>query len=99
MSSPISAVSPPSADSTPSSRSRMTPATSLLLIALNFLTGHHQTSSQLKALGEMAAANPKLCVPSRASTLAVKLACESVFGEDVMLHSTVTGGGGGFSAL
>ena len=38
-------------------------------------------------------------MPSRASILAVKLACKSVFGEDVMLLSIVAGGRGGFSAL
>ena len=49
--------------------------------------------------GTVAVANLKLSVPLRASTLAVKLAHESVFGEDIMLHSTVAGGRGGFSAL
>ena len=50
-------------------------------------------------MSEVMRANSKLCVPARASTLAVKLARDAIFGEEVMLQSTLTGGRGGFKAL
>eukprot|EP00731_Ephydatia_muelleri_P009872 Em0005g458a len=53
----------------------------------------------LQSMSEVMRANSKLCVPARASTLAVKLARDAIFGEEVMLQSTLTGGRGGFKAL
>ena len=53
----------------------------------------------LQSVSEVMRANSKLCVPARASTLAVKLARDAIFGEEVMLQITLTCGGGGFKAL
>ena len=50
-------------------------------------------------MSEVMRANSKLCVPARASTLAVKLARDAIFGEEVMLQITLIGGRGGFKAL
>ena len=48
---------------------------------------------------QIIAANKKLCVPARASTLAVKLAREAVFGDETLVRCTVAGKRGGFLAL
>ena len=50
----------------------------------------------LQSVSEVMRANSKLCVPARASTLAVKLARDAIFGEEVMLQITLTCGRGGF---
>ena len=53
----------------------------------------------LKDILSVIAANKKLCVPARASTLAVKLAREAMFGDDVLMQCTVAGERGGYYAL
>ena len=55
--------------------------------------------SNLKDAHQVIAANKKLCVPARASTLAVKLAREAVFGDETLAMCTVAGERGGFMAL
>ena len=59
----------------------------------------NSTPQGLQSVSEVMRASSKLCVPARASTLAVKLARDAIFGEEVMLQITLTCGRGGFKAL
>ena len=69
------------------------------VISTKYFSASDINHSNLKDIHQVIAANKKLCVPARASTLAVKLAREAVFGDETLAMCTVAGERGGFLAL
>ena len=69
------------------------------VISTKYFSASDINHSNLKDIHQVIAANKKLCVPARASTLAVKLAREAVFGDETLAMCPVAGERGGFLLL
>ena len=69
------------------------------VISAKYFPASEINRNNLKDIHQVIAANKKLCVPARASTLAVKLAREAVFGDETLAMCTVAGERGGYLAL